>query len=99
MGKEYKKKTIVKHDLTKGLEILLQKYHNNIFLKVFEKETLERYQKRTNDDGIKYYDIYNTCSAKRELINEHDISKIKNTKKHKHIFKKWTPEPKKLKVK
>ena len=71
----------------KVLEILLQINITIIyFLKAFNTKSKQLNLIKTNDDGIKYYDIYNTCFTKKELIKEYDYFKIKNTKKQAHGF-------------
>ena len=47
--------------------------------------------KKTRNIGIKYYDIYDTCFTKKELIKEYDYFKNKEYKETKtDVFKKFT---------
>ena len=86
-GKEYKKKTIIKHTFYKSFgNPIANKYHDYLFFKAFNTKSKQLNLIKTNDDGIKYYDIYDTCFTKKELIKEYDFSKIKNTKKYKQMY-------------
>jgi hypothetical protein len=53
----------------------------HLFFKAFKTKSKQLRLIQTNDDGIKYYDIYDTCFTKKELIKEYDFFKIKNPKK------------------
>ena len=61
-GKEYKKPNVITDrygDKTFGNPIA-KKYHDKLDKKVFDKKYSESKLIETNNDGIKYYDIYNT---------------------------------------
>ena len=109
-GKEFKKKTIIKHDFYESFgNPIANKYHEHLFFKVFKTKSKQLNLIKTNDDGIKYYDIYDTCFTKKELIKEYDYFKNKEYKEiQTNVLKKFTPEdlkywreeiPKNLKVK
>ena len=93
-GKEYKKKTIIKHDFYESFgNPIANKYHDYLFFKAFNTKSKQLNLIKTNDDGIKYYDIYNTCFTKKELIKEYDYFKNKEYKETSTwVFKKLTPE-------
>ncbi len=59
----------------------------------FETKSKQLNLIKTNDDGIKYYGIYDTCFTKKELIKEYDYFKNKEYKEiQTDVFKKITPE-------
>ena len=86
-GKEYKKKTIIKHHYYDEFgNPIAHKYHDHLFWKRAMTEYQRSKLEKRNDDGIKHYDIYNTCYTKEDLIKEYDFFKKKNTKKLQHGF-------------
>ena len=93
-GKEFKKKTIIKHDFYESFgNPIANKYHDHLFFKAFKTKSKQLNLIKTNDDGIKYYDIYDTCFTKKELIKEYDYFKNKEYKEiQTDVFKKFTPE-------
>ena len=94
-GKEFKKPNVITDrygDKTFGNPIA-KNYHDKLLKKVFDKKYSESKLIETNNDGIKYYDIYNTCFTKQELIKEYDFFKNKEYKETQTwVFKKLTPE-------
>ena len=88
-GKEYKKPSVITNrygDKTFG-NLIQKKYKDHLYWdKILKKQYAQIKLNSTNDDGIKWFDIYETCFTKKELIKEYDSFKIKNTKKHKHGF-------------
>jgi hypothetical protein len=87
-GKDFKKPNAIidRHgDKTFGNPIV-KTYHDKLFFKVFDERFSESKLIKTNDDNVKWYDIYDTCFTKKELITKYDVFKIKNRKKHKQIF-------------
>jgi len=93
-GREFKKKIIVrKHFDDKFGNPIAYNYHNKLFMKVYNKEFAQTKLIQANDDGIKYYDIYNACFTKNDLIKEYDFFKKKEYKETQTwVFKKMTPE-------
>ena len=87
---EFKKKTIKKYSYHKTfVNPIAEKYRDHLDMKLYQK----RKQIQPNDDGIKYYDIYDVCFTKKELIKEYDFFKKKEYKETSTwLFKKLNAE-------
>ena len=79
---EFKKPNVIidRHgDKTFGNPIA-KHYHDKVFFKAFDKRFSESKLINTNDDNVKWYDIYDTCFTKQELIKEYDFFTNKETR-------------------
>ena len=95
-GKEYKKPSVIIDrygDKTFGNPIL-KKYKDHLYWDIILKKRFAQIKlNKTNDDGIKYYDIYDICFTKKELIKEYDFFKNKEYKEMATwVFKKLNKE-------
>ena len=94
-GKEFKKPNVI-IDMFSNKKIgnpIARKYHDQLFFKVFNKRYSESKLIKTNDDGVKWYDVYDTCFTKKELIKQYDFFKNKEYKEvQTDVFKKLNPE-------
>ena len=79
-GKEYKKTSVITDrygNKTFGNPIL-KKYKDHLNLDIiFKKHFAQSKLNAKNDDGIKWYDIYDICFTKKELIKQYDFFKNK----------------------
>ncbi len=65
-GKEYIKKTIIKHHFYKSFgNPNANKNHDHLFFRAFKTKSKQLNLIKTNDDGIKYNDIYDTCFTEK----------------------------------
>ena len=95
-GKEYKKPSVIIDrygDKTFGNPIL-KKYKDHLNLDIiFKNHFAQSKFNAKNDDGIKWYDIYNICFTKKELIKQYDFFKNKEYKEMSTwVFKKLNKE-------
>jgi hypothetical protein len=90
-GKEYKKPIVIK-DINGNQSFgnpILKNYRDHLFWDIIWKKRYAQLKLNAiNDDGIKWYDIYDTCFTKKELIKQYDFLKIKNIETYKQMFSK-----------